>query len=160
MKNLIAFRWLGLPLLVLVALALASVAYAAPPADGSGTVTFGTATVSSTRSADGNTIITELAPATETGTYKGSSVADERVVIHPDGDFTGTATETFTGTVNGIPGTVVFHDVFRGNATTGVVTGSYTVISGTGGLADLHDWGTFEATGSTGTYQSNVHFGH
>jgi hypothetical protein len=158
-KSSKGFRWLGVPPLVLVALVLAPVAYATPPNPGGGTVTFGTATVTSTRSADGNTVITELAPATETGTYNGTSVADERVVIHPNGDLTGTATETFSGIVDGVAGTVVFVDVFRGNATTGVVTGSYTVVSGTGGLADLHDHGTFEVSGSTGTYQANGHFG-
>jgi hypothetical protein len=116
-------------------------------------------TTTSTRHADGNTIGTELAPATITGTYSGTSVAAERVVIHPNGDFTGTATETFTGTVNGVAGTVVFVDVLSGNATTGTFAGHYTVVSGTGGLADLRDHGTFQGTGPSGTYQSNVHFG-
>jgi hypothetical protein len=66
------------------------------------------------------------------------------------------AVETFTGTVVGSAGTVVFRDVIVLDLTTNAAQGSFTIVSGTGDLATLHGHGTFQGAGGSGTYAAQL----
>jgi hypothetical protein len=59
-------------------------------------------------------------------------------------------TETFTGTVAGRSGTATFEETTFFDLTTGASHGSFTVVSGTGGLRNLRGHGTFEGNSYTG----------
>jgi hypothetical protein len=151
-KSSAVLRVIGFPLLVLASIVLAPAAYAAAPTEGSGSFTVTSETVTSSHSAGGTTVETVVAHITFTGTMSGTSVTDEGVIFHPDGRFTGHAIETFSGTVLGVAGTIVFRDTFAGITATGAFQGHFTVISATGGLESLDARGTFQGT-STGTYR-------
>jgi hypothetical protein len=147
----------GFPLLVLASIVLAPVVYATPPTEGSGDYVVTSETVTSSRADGGNVFDTVVAHISFSGVLSGTSVTDENVTFHPNGKFTGNAIETFGGTANGIPGTIVFRDVFAGNSTTGAFEGRFTTIEATGELADLHGEGTFQGA-TTGTYRASLHF--
>ena len=71
--------------------------------------------------------------------------------------------ETFTGTVNGVPGTVTFN-LNGSNDPTGAVKATATIVSATGDLAGLHgvlsEIGTVSApSGPVGTYTGQIQFG-
>lgn len=87
------------------------------------------------------------------GTLSGTSVIQGSCVTLASGESRCQAIETFTGTVAGQGGagdTVQFHDIVSIDSA-GTVTGSFTVIAGTGALASLHGHGTLHGT-STGSY--------
>src|SRR6266702_4084840 len=74
---------------------------------------------------------------------------------------TGSFTATFTGTVNGISGTVVISGSSTGTGATG--SGQFVVELGTAGLSGLHAQGTFQPTVTgpttvTGTYSLQYDF--
>jgi hypothetical protein len=69
---------------------------------------------------------------------------------------------TFTGTVNGVPGTVTY--IFNGgNDPTGAYKATDTIVSATGDLAGLHgvlnEVGTIGPNGPAGTYSGQIQFG-
>jgi hypothetical protein len=88
------------------------------------------------------------------GTLSGTSVIQGSCVTLASGESRCQGIETFTGTVAGQGGaggdTVQFHDIVSIDSA-GTVTGSFTVIAGTGALTSLHGHGTFHGT-STGSY--------
>ncbi len=140
--------------LLLMAVAMAR---AEPPTLASGTLApGGPPTVTGIWTADGNTIITQRIPLILTGTFAGTAILDERVVLHADGLSTFEAWQTFTGTVNGRPGTVVLRIVGSGDATS--LQGQFIVIRGTEELAALHGQGTFtlSAQTSSGIYTGQI----
>jgi hypothetical protein len=155
--------WKLLAVLFLAGAALlprAAVHAAGPPLTGCGTFAATESTTPVVRSADGNTILTARETDVLTGLLSGTVVADQRIVFHPTGTITGGAVETFTGSVAGHAGAMVFRAVVTGDATSGAFQGQFTVLSGTGGLANLHGHGTFTGsfvTGS-GTYCAQVVF--
>ena len=133
-------------------------AEAAPPTSASGSFsTPAPATNVVTRSAGPNTIITDTLGSVLSGTFSGTSVLQERYVLRADGSFIERAVETFTGTVNGVAGTATFVDVITGDLTSSF-HGSFVVVSGTGGLANLRGQGTFEGSSITGigTYTAQI----
>ena len=101
------------PLLVLVVavLGLAGVtsAVAAPPTPASGTFTYTSSSFNSIRSAGDNTIIDTTGTVSYTSTFTGTSTLQGTLIIHADGSAIFHDVETFTGTVNGVPGTVTFN---------------------------------------------------
>lgn len=129
---------------------------AAPPTAASGSFSSAPPTNVVTRSAGPNTIITDTFTSVLSGTFSGTSVFQERYVLRADGSFIDHAVETFTGTVNGVAGTATFVDVITGDTTS--FHGHFVVVSGTGGLANLHGHGTFEGSSTTGagTYSGQV----
>jgi len=137
---LLARSFVRLVLLAFVAL-LAPVgvlsAGAAPPTSSSGAFTTTSATFNSTRIAGGNRIIDLTAHVTYTGTFVGTSLVQGTLIFHPDGSANFHDIETFTGTVNGVPGTVTFN-LNGGSTPDGVYHGTDVVTSGSGGLATLH----------------------
>ena len=142
----------ALLVLVLSVLVLPAAAGAAPPVSGSGTFTVSSAVTTSTRLADGNTVLTLRVTTLYSGTLQGTGVGEETVIVHPDGTLNGRTFETFTGTIGGTVGTVVVRVEGTGDVTTGGLRGRLTIVDGTGGLATLHAEGTFQAIGDSGTY--------
>lgn len=57
----------------------------------------------------GNTIITVTETATLSGFFTGTRIAQGSEIIHPDGTFNAHDTGIFTGTVNGLPGTLIIN---------------------------------------------------
>jgi hypothetical protein len=93
-----------------------------------------------------------------TGTLTGTSVLEGSCAVPPTGAASCHALETFTGTVDGRAGTAQFWNVFEVDVVTGSFSGRFTALGGTGDLANLHGQGTFEGTGTTGTYALRITF--
>jgi hypothetical protein len=141
-------------------------ANAAPPLAGSGTFTYQSSTVDGIRQAGGNTIIELSATVLYTGTFAGTSTLSGTLTLHPDGTANFRDVEIFTGTVNGITGTVTFALDGRGDASSPtVVSATAAIMSATGGLAGLHgllheDAVVLDpAVGPVGTYSGLIELG-
>jgi Protein of unknown function (DUF3224) len=123
----------------------------------------GTLTNSFPPCSPGNSIIEDNnATVTYTGTFSGTSTVHGRLILHPDGSATAQDIETFTGTVNGVPGTVTFR--LTGGGPAGVFGATDVVLRATGALAGLHgvldETGTVPApSGPVGTYTGQIQFG-
>jgi phage baseplate assembly protein gpV len=99
-----------------------------------------------------------------TGTLTGTSTVHGTLIFHPDGTANFHDVETFTGTVNGVAGTVTFN--LNGSSDPAlVVSATNVIVSATGGLADLH--GVLsesavvldKAVGPVGTYTGQIQSG-
>jgi hypothetical protein len=146
------------------ALVAAPGAVASPPATASGSFTYTSSTFNSIQMAGGNTIIDLSATVSYTGTFSGTSTVEGTLILHANGSANFHDVETFTGTVNGVAGTVTF-DLTGGNGP-GFMNfhATDTVISASGGLAGLHGvlrWEdvTLGANGPVGTYSGQILFG-
>jgi hypothetical protein len=164
-----------LMLFAVLALALVTTtgAAASPPTEASGTFTTTSATFNSMQTAGGNTIIDLSATVSYTGTFTGTSTVHGILIFHSGG--TGAQfppwranfhdVETFTGTVNGVPGMVTFNLAGTGSMAppAGSFRGTGVIVSGTGGLANLRgvlsEVGTVPAAlpGPLGTYTGQIH---
>ena len=143
--------------LLLPAVLLAPMISANQPMLGSGTFTPASPpTILDTRVADGNTIITAVQPFTVVGTLIGTEVLTFHEVIHSNGAVNIQSFGVFTGTVNGIAGTVLSRNVSTGDNNS--QEGHFTLFHGTDALATLHAEGTFTFVGSAGTYSGSFHF--
>ena len=128
-----------LPLLGLAMVAAAATpatSCAAPSTSASGTIANTSATFNSVRQAGPNLVVDLSATAAYTGTFSGTSTLHGVLVIHPDGSANFHDVETFTGTVNGVAGTVTFN-LTGHNDSDLVVDESRTATSASGGLAGL-----------------------
>ena len=106
--------------------------------------------------------VTDLnSTVTYTGTLEGTSTLQGTLTVHRDGsgDFRGF--ETFTGSVNGMPGTLTFElvgssDLYRTIHLTSSIT------SGTGGLASVYGGlsmtGIIKDNGPVGTYTGQIDY--
>jgi hypothetical protein len=138
---------------------LASTALATAPATGTGGFApAGPPVTISSRSADGNTIITQIQTFNDTGVISGTETDKVTFTFHADGTFNLRADVAFTGTVAGRPGTLTQR--FQGTGTPASFQGQIETLSGTGDLANLHGQGTFVGSPTTGvgTYVFNYHF--
>ena len=162
----------GWPRLLLVSvvavLAVAPVtgaAAASPPTSASGTFTYTSSTFNNMRQAGGNTIIDLSATVSYTGTFSGTSFVQGTLIIHADGTANFHDVETFSGTVNGVPGSVTFNLAGTGSLAppAGSFRGTDVIVSGTGDLTNLHgllsELGTVPAPlpGPLGTYTGQIH---
>ena len=148
------------PLAVLVAAVATTGAAASTPTAATGTVGNTSASFNSVRTAGGNLIVELSATASYTGTFTGTSTLRGILIIHADGSANFHDVETFTGTVNGVPGTVTFN-LNGSNDAALVVHATATIISASGGLAGLHgvlhEIGTVVIpTGPVGTYSGEI----
>jgi Protein of unknown function (DUF3224) len=157
-------RPLLVTLVALLAAVAASGAAASPPSSASGTLTYTSSTFNSITLAGGNVIIDLSATVTYTGTFSGTSTIHGTLIFHPDGTANFKDVETFTGTVNGVPGTVTFN--LGGSSDPAlVVSGRAVIVSATGALTDLH--GVLsesavvldKAVGPVGTYSGQIQSG-
>jgi len=130
-------RLLLVPLGVLVAIVATTAAAASPPTLASGTVGNTSASFNSVRAADGNLIVELTATAAYTGTFTGTSTINGRLIVHADGSASFHDVEIFTGTVNGVPGTVTF-ELNGSNDAALEVQATATIIDASGELAGLH----------------------
>jgi hypothetical protein len=157
---------MGAPIGLLFALAVAVAglvgvtgASAAPPTTASGTVGNTWAVFNSVRPAGQNLIVDLTATAAYTGTFEGTSVINGILIIHADGSASFHDVEVFTGTVNGVPGTVTFK-LNGSNDAAGAVHATATIISAGGELAGLHgvlhETQTITPFGPVGTYTGNL----
>jgi hypothetical protein len=134
-------------------------ASATAPATGTGVfVPTGPPVTISSRSADGNTIVTQIETFNDTGVLTGTDVDTIAYVFHPDGTVTFTAVGAYTGMVAGQSGTLSLR--FEGTGNTVSFQGQIQTLSGTGALATLHGQGTFQGSFTTGvgTYVFQYHF--
>jgi Protein of unknown function (DUF3224) len=123
----------------------------------------GTLTNSFPPCSPGNSIIEDnVAHMIYTGSFTGTSTIEGRLTLHPNGTATFEDIETFTGTVNGVPGTVTMRTV--GGGLVPDYRATDTILSATGALAGLH--GVLNATGlvtiptgPAGTYTGQIQFG-
>jgi hypothetical protein len=159
-------RKLRIRLLLALVVALLGViaaggANASPPVAASGTLTYTSSTFNSVRMADGNVIIDLSATVAYTGTLSGTSELHGVLIFHPNGTANFHDAETFTGTINGVPGTVTFN--LKGSSDENlVVKATATVVDASGGLAGLH--GVLDeaavvldkAVGPVGTYSGQL----
>ena len=150
--------WLAISCLLAGSLWTAIQASAAgPPFAASGSATTVSFTVTSVRSADGVTLFDFIEQDALAGTFSGTTVIDGSCVVKQSGESVCRGSETFTGTVNGASGTLTFNDVIGIDAS-GVANGAFTIVGGTGDLADLHGHGTFTSSGGVGTYSGRLVF--
>ena len=144
-------------LLLLPAVLMAPMISANQPMQGSGTFTPASPpTILDTRVADGNTLITAMQPFTVVGTLLGTEVLTFHEVIHPNGTVDIQSFGVFTGTVNGIAGTILSRNVSTGDINS--QEGHFTLFRGTDGLATLHAEGAWSFVGSAGTYSGSFRF--
>lgn len=126
------------PLAIVCAATGITAAHASTPMQATGTFQYTDSTFHDIRSAGGNTIIEDnVAHVTYSGTFSGTSTVEGRLIFHPDGTATAEDIETFSGTVNGVPGTVTLR-LTGGSGPDLVFRGTDVVLSATGALAGLH----------------------
>jgi hypothetical protein len=150
---------LALAAVILAAVGLAPAALATAPATGTGAFApSGPPTTLSTRTADGNTIVTQVQKFIDTGILTGTEIDTVTFTFHPNGSFNFRADVAYTGAVAGRQGTLSQHFEGTGDATS--FHGQLQTVSGTGALANLHGQGSFEGSSITGagTYTFHYHF--
>ena len=160
MSNTLRLR---LPVVLLVVAAIgfsAGGAPASPPAPVSGSYVYTDSWFDGFRSAGGNTIIELHATVEYTGTFTGTSEVRGKLIAHADGSANFHDVEVFTGTVNGVLGTVTLK-LAGSNDSSLNVTATSTIVSATGGLAGLQ--GTLNLAGTVhipegprGTYSGQI----
>ena len=156
---------LRLRLPVVVVLVVAAIGFAAggapasPPATVSGSYVYTDSWFESFRSAGGNAIIELNATVEYTGTFTGTSTVHGVLIAHADGSANFQDVEVFTGTVNGVPGTVTLK--IAGSDSALNLKATSTIVSATGALAGLH--GTLRLAGTVqipqgpvGTYSGQI----
>jgi hypothetical protein len=109
------------------------------------------------RQAGGTTIVDFSAPVAFSGGIVGTATSTGTEIIAPTGDFTVQAVVTCSCSVAGRSGDLVLGFTGTGSFLTQQKQGQF-VVSGSGGLADLHGDGSFTQSGLTGTYVADVHF--
>jgi hypothetical protein len=110
------------------------------------------------RTAGGVTFFDATGSESLTGTFSGTALINGSCVVRPEGQANCMARETFVGTVAGRAGTAVWLAVAQIDLVTGSISGSFTILSGTGELASLQGEGTFEGSGGIGTYTGRFVF--
>jgi hypothetical protein len=150
--------WLAALLLSLfLVLTVAPAAAAAGPVTASGTVVQASFQVTSSRSADGITILDYAETDLLSGAFSGTSSVTGTCVVRVSGLAECHAFETFTGAVDGVSGTMRFVDAIQLDTVSNSFSGSFASIGGgTGGLANAHAHGTFQGVNGAGTYTSDV----
>ena len=157
MSRKVSFRLFLVPVLALVALAGITGAAASPPSPASGTFAARNGTFNSVRFAGGNVIIDLSAEEDYTGTLSGTATLHGTLVHHAYGDADFQGIEVFTGTVDGVPGTLTFNVSARTDA--GGWRAMEVILSGSDGLANLHGVLTEDGTlpPRMGTYTGELH---
>ena len=107
-----------------------------PRTEASGNFTATSTTIHSVMEDKFNEVIALSSAVTYTGTLEGTSTLQGTLTVRPDGSANFKGVETFTGLVNGLPGTIKFEvagdcDPYQAMQLTNIITRS------TGELADL-----------------------
>jgi hypothetical protein len=157
MKRLLVTAVLPLSVLSVPVLGIHS-AFASTPAVETGAFSYTSLTITSSRMADGNFFFTGIFTGPFTGALTGPVTQTITEVDHPTGRSNFSGMITCTCTVAGTAGTLIMR--YEGTGTgPWVFGGQFVIISGTGGLAQLHGSGTFQSTVPlSGTYSISLHF--
>jgi hypothetical protein len=159
MPSIARYRVLLPALVVLIALSGVTAVAAAPPTQASGEFITTSVTFNNSREVGNMTIYDLTATVSYTGTFSGTSVVRGDLSIHADGSAHLNGAETFTGTVDGVPGTLTWK-LTLGSTTTGDYHATAVIRSGTGELAGLkgtfHQDGVVFGQGPFGTYAGKV----
>ena len=153
-----------IPLSVVLGQACVAAAAASPPSSASGTFTYVSATFNGVHVDGGNTVIDDLsATVAYTGTFSGTSSVEGMLILHADGTANFHDLEIFTGTVNGVPGSVTFRLEGTMNRA-GVVNATDTVVNATGALEGLQGVLSLSGTvpspnGPVGSYSGGIQVG-
>jgi hypothetical protein len=149
-----------LAIAILSLIAMRSLGLAAHPITAaSGTFVSTSITIISEMEDKFNTITEVSSTVTYTGSLEGHSTVHGTLIVHQDGSGSFRGVETFTGTVNGMPGTLTFNvtgtsDLYQAIQMTSTIT------SGTAALASLHGelskTGMIKDNGPVGTYSGQI----
>jgi hypothetical protein len=149
---------------MVLAASTTTAARASTPTTASGTFdTFFSSFNNSGRPARTNVIITNLtAHVSYAGTVEGTSMVQGTLIIHADGSGNFHDVEIFTGTVDGVYGTVTLN--LNGTGTpAGVIHATDVIVDATGALAGLHgvlvQAGTVGNEGPVGSYTGQIQLG-
>ena len=153
-RTFVGFAVATIGVLVLTLPAAAS----AEPTPASGSLVITSAVFTSSRTADGNTIVTASLTGNIAGTLSGTFTEQLSEVIHATGDANLQGTAVCTCAVTGVgagSATIGF------NATgepSGALSGRFEFLSATGGLSGLVGQGTFSSpNGFIATYSGQIH---
>jgi hypothetical protein len=148
-----------IPLLMLTGITPLGIVYASKPMPASGTIVVGDVLSGpETRTANGNTFLTQTTEVTYTGTLSLTSVNLQKLTIHPNGLIQFHELATATGTVSGVGAGTLILRVAAYLTPDGDVKGTFTILSGTDDLENLK--GTFKIGGSLSsgiTYSGQIH---
>jgi len=137
-----------------------AVAYASPPIEASGTFSEEPPSITVLRTAGGNTILSWITAGSLTGTVSGTLTDNATIVIHNTGTWDFQGLVTCSCTVGSQSGTLFLRYEGKGVAF-GPSQAKVVILSGTGGLANLHGQGTFDLPApGAGTYSGQFHFDH
>jgi hypothetical protein len=149
--------WLATALSLAALLSVPSLAAAAGRTfEATGTFIQTSFEVSNVRSAGGVVLFDFTETDILLGTFNGTDEVRGSCAVQASGAGVCHAIETFTGTFDGTAGELQLADVFFLDPS-GSFRGPYTIIGGTGGLANLRGHGTFDGT-TTGTYEGRLVF--
>ena len=156
MKKVFVSAALAVLLLVIVtSLGLA----AFPRTEASGNFISTSTTIHSETDDKFNTIIELSSKVTYTGTLEGTSTLQGTLTVHRDGNGDFEGVETFTGLVNGVPGTLTFK--LEGNSDLyQTIQINNLITNGTGELANfrgkISKTGIIKDNGPVGTYAGQI----
>jgi hypothetical protein len=159
MSSTSRIRLLFVAVVALLAAVAPSGAAASSPIAASGTFTYTSSTFNSIREVGGNLIIDLSATVSYTGTFTGTSTLYGTLILHANGTANFQDVETFTGTVNDVPGTLTLRLQGRTDQA-GVITATDVIASASAELAGLHgvlsEVATLGADGPVGTYSGEI----
>ena len=150
-------------LLILIALATLVltpiIAYASPPTEMSGTYTFIHTSILDIRQAGGNTIIKDVTNQDLDGDIIGSAIFERTLILHSSGKYNIQGIDTITASVGDRSGTLTLRITGTGDMIAGTVQGKWTILSGTGELANLRGQGVLTGVSNVaGSYSGQIHF--
>jgi hypothetical protein len=106
-----------------------------------------------------NTVLTGHVTAELTGILLGTLQAEETVIVHPDGTQELHAVETFTGTANGVQGTLVIEESGASD-TDGIARIKFKIADASGCLEGVRGKGTLESLNGVASYEIRLQFRH
>ena len=160
MKKFVKTVCFLLTLIALSTLVLApATANASPPTEVSGTYEFVKTSILDIRQAGGNTIIKDVANLDQYGDIEGSAIFERTIILHSDGKYNVQGIDTITASVGDKSGTLTLWITGTGDMIAGTVQCKWTILSGTGELANLRGQGTLTGVSNVaGTYSGQIHF--
>ena len=132
--------------------------HATPRKVASGTWTYVVTSIEVTKTANGNIFKYGEEIGTWTGTFEGTSFDYFEVIVHPKGFVTCQGRIAFDGTVNGESGTMDILFVGKKDLVTGLWSGKWVILGGTGGLANLQGRGMWDGPSFDLDYSGWIHF--
>lgn len=150
---------------VLALVMVAPAATAAPPTAAAGGWTWEITSWDQVETGSGIVRFTGTEASIWTGTFSGSSVDSFRGVLWPndpndpnDDTLWALLNLSFTGSVNGVEGTMLIRTTAWAKALDQPMRGQWVILRGTGGLANLRGQGTWYADAAGGHYSGQVKF--